>query len=218
MDERGTPLRTLAQANRAHLRERSHRLRLALADKLHSGHERGADGAHARQQNSELPLGGRDFGRLFHATPFYWTIARRSTEKMNLGQEVPQRKRAASPNKQIIMRDAAKICKSRPQKIISPPCCRHSGQFHLDLSLAGAAIRVKVREIHRRAFALKESWNEAFESSYILRLRRSCPRGWRGCLQHGIACSGRRLADIARGLRLQESAQQCHRHSQRPRR
>jgi hypothetical protein len=33
-------------------------------------------------------------------------------EKMNLEQDLPQRKRAASPNKQIIMRDAAEICKS----------------------------------------------------------------------------------------------------------
>src|SRR5260370_18742065 len=206
MDERGTPLRTLAKANRAKLREQSHRMRLALADKLHSGHERGADGLHAWKQISELPLGGRDFGRLFHATPFYWTIARRSTEKMNLGQEMPQRKRAASPDKQIIMRDAAKICKSKPQKIISPPGQRRSGQFPVDLSSTGAAIRVRVREIQRRAFALKESWNEAFESIYILRPRRSCPRGWRGYFQHGIACSGRRLADSPSWFRIQESS------------
>jgi hypothetical protein len=37
--------------------------------------------------------------------------------KMKLEQELPQRMRTASPNKQIIMRDAAEICKSgRKQK------------------------------------------------------------------------------------------------------
>ncbi len=70
MDEWRTPFGALAQANRAHLRERSNGLRLALADEFDSSHERGADSAHARQQNSEFPLGGRDFGRLFHAAPF----------------------------------------------------------------------------------------------------------------------------------------------------
>jgi hypothetical protein len=32
--------------------------------------------------------------------------------KMKLEQELPHQKRAASPNKQIIMRDVAEICKS----------------------------------------------------------------------------------------------------------
>jgi hypothetical protein len=32
--------------------------------------------------------------------------------KMKLEQELPQRKRAASPNKQIMMKDAVEICKS----------------------------------------------------------------------------------------------------------
>src|SRR5712692_8736549 len=46
----------------------------------------------------------------------------RSKEKMNLGLETPQRKRAAHSNKQIIMRDAAKICKSERKE------SRHSGR------------------------------------------------------------------------------------------
>jgi hypothetical protein len=39
---------------------------------------------------------------------------------MNSEQEHPQRKRAASPNKQIIMRDAAKICKSERENGCTP--------------------------------------------------------------------------------------------------
>jgi hypothetical protein len=39
---------------------------------------------------------------------------------MNSEQEHPQRKRAASPNKQIIMRDAAKICKSERENHLTP--------------------------------------------------------------------------------------------------
>ena len=38
---------------------------------------------------------------------------------MNSEQEHPQRKRAASPNKQIIMRDAAKICKSERENHVA---------------------------------------------------------------------------------------------------
>src|SRR5258708_34820810 len=70
MDERRTPFGALAQANRAHLRERSNGLRLALAEVFDSSHERRADSAHARQQNSEFPIGGRDFGSLLHDAPF----------------------------------------------------------------------------------------------------------------------------------------------------
>ncbi len=41
---------------------------------------------------------------------------------MNSEQEHPQRKCAASPNKQIIMRDAAKICKSEQEnRVASAP-------------------------------------------------------------------------------------------------
>src|SRR5713101_8764504 len=90
---------------------------------------------------------------------------------MNLGQEMPQRKRAASPNKQIIMRDAAKICKSWRKKItLLPPstrrqaaykkpcdCCRHSRQSHLDLALPRTSAGGKVRQMMPRAYALKES-------------------------------------------------------------
>jgi hypothetical protein len=39
---------------------------------------------------------------------------------MKLERELPQRKRAASPNKQIMMKDEAKICKSKQNNDISP--------------------------------------------------------------------------------------------------
>src|SRR5260370_11062452 len=71
LDERRTRVRALAKANGAHLRKRSHGLRLAFADELDSGHEGGADGTHARKQDSESSFGGGDFGRVFHAAPFY---------------------------------------------------------------------------------------------------------------------------------------------------
>src|SRR5229473_5049946 len=70
LDERRTSVRALAQANGAHLRERSHGLRFASADELDSCHEGRADSAQARKQYSEFSFGGRDFGRLFHAAPF----------------------------------------------------------------------------------------------------------------------------------------------------
>src|SRR5207249_9402700 len=109
-------VRTLAQPNRAHLRERSHGLGLAFAYKLHSSHKGGADSAHARKQDPQFPLRGRDFGRLFHAAPFCWTIRMRSTVRLNSKQESPQRKRAASPNKLVMMREDPRICKSQQAK------------------------------------------------------------------------------------------------------
>jgi hypothetical protein len=36
--------------------------------------------------------------------------------KMKLGQELPQRKRAASPNKLVMMREYLRICKSEQEK------------------------------------------------------------------------------------------------------
>jgi hypothetical protein len=43
-------------------------------------------------------------------------IAKRSTEKMNLEKELPQRKRAACPNKLVMMREDLRICKSDREK------------------------------------------------------------------------------------------------------
>src|SRR5437016_4916667 len=87
----------------------------------------------------------------------YRTIAMRSTEKMNLEQESPQQKRAASTNKLVMMREDLRICKSARKKhsvtTIEPEarttnkpsgCCRHSGQSRLDLALTRAASRDKV--------------------------------------------------------------------------
>jgi len=40
---------------------------------------------------------------------------------------MPQQKRAASPNKQIIMRDAAKICKSERENHVTPAVEQETG-------------------------------------------------------------------------------------------
>jgi len=45
-------------------------------------------------------------------------IAMRSTDKMNLEKELPQRKRAASPNKLVMMREDLRICKWEREKSI----------------------------------------------------------------------------------------------------
>src|SRR6266478_3756250 len=44
---------------------------------------------------------------------------------------IPQRKRAASPNKQIIMRDAAKICKLGAKNQATPPLKRDAGSLRM---------------------------------------------------------------------------------------
>jgi hypothetical protein len=51
------------------LRKRSHRLGFAFANQLHPRHKCRTHSAKARKQNSQLSLGRRNFGRLFHATP-----------------------------------------------------------------------------------------------------------------------------------------------------
>src|SRR5207245_11649421 len=94
-----------------------HGLRFAFADQLDSGHKGGADSAHAGKQNPQFSLGGRDFGRLFHAAPFYWTIRMRSTVRLKSKQESPQQKRAASPNKLVMMRAAPSSCISQQAKL-----------------------------------------------------------------------------------------------------
>src|SRR6266853_146432 len=120
LDERRARVRALAQPNGAHLRERPHGLRLASADELDAGHKGRADSAQARKQHPEFSLGGRYFGRLFHAAPFIERSQYDRQKKMNLEKELPQRKRAASPNKQIMMREDLRICKSKGQEQARP--------------------------------------------------------------------------------------------------
>ncbi len=69
LDQRRTAFGSLAQADGAELRERADGLRLASPDEFDSSHERGADGAHARCEDSELPLGRRNLARFIHASP-----------------------------------------------------------------------------------------------------------------------------------------------------
>jgi hypothetical protein len=65
--------------------------------------------------------------------------------KNELEQELPQRKRAASPSKLVMMREDLGICKSERENYPATPiepearglkktycCCRHSGQSCLD--------------------------------------------------------------------------------------
>ena len=68
-DQRRAPFRALAQADRAHLRQRADRTRFVSADQLDSRHECSADGAHSGGQDAQSSLGGDDFRWLFHASP-----------------------------------------------------------------------------------------------------------------------------------------------------
>ena len=61
VDLRGAVLGALAEADRAHLRERSNGFREALADGDHAGDGGGADGAEADEENAQLALGRGDF-------------------------------------------------------------------------------------------------------------------------------------------------------------
>ena len=62
---------------------------------------------------------------------------------MNSEQEHPQRKRAASPNKQIIMRDAAKICKLGAKNQATPPLKRDAGSSRI----TGAGVDIQDNRI-----------------------------------------------------------------------
>ena len=74
-DRRSAAVGPLAKTNGSELRQGSHRLRFAGAHQLYAGHEGGAHGAESREQDTEFSLGGSDFSRLFHATPFEFAIA-----------------------------------------------------------------------------------------------------------------------------------------------
>jgi len=57
LDLRGPPVSPLAEAHRAHLRERADGLGQAFADSLDAGDERRSDSAHARNHHAQLALG-----------------------------------------------------------------------------------------------------------------------------------------------------------------
>ena len=69
-DSRRTVVRALAQAQRAHLAQRSDRLGEAPADRQHAGDDGGADGAQADQQNPEFARRGR-YLNSFHGKSDY---------------------------------------------------------------------------------------------------------------------------------------------------
>ena len=61
VDLRRAVVGPLAEADRAHLRERSNRLGEAFADGDDAGDRGGADGAEADEQDAQLALGRCDF-------------------------------------------------------------------------------------------------------------------------------------------------------------
>src|SRR5437773_4600809 len=62
---------SLSQADRAELRQRANGLRFAFANQFHASHERGADGSHSRQEDSQFSFWRRDLCWLFHSAPLF---------------------------------------------------------------------------------------------------------------------------------------------------
>ena len=83
-DRRSAPVGPFAEADRAQLGQRAHRLRLSGPHQLHAGHEGRAHGAKSGKQNTEFSLGGSDFSWLFHATPFEFAIAHRQSPNIKV--------------------------------------------------------------------------------------------------------------------------------------
>src|SRR5882724_4238522 len=77
---------SLSQADRAELRQRANGLRFAFANQFHASHERGADGSHSRQKDSQSSFWRRDLCWLFHSAPLFssdFTCGRRPRSRKN---------------------------------------------------------------------------------------------------------------------------------------
>ena len=74
LDERRPAVGALAEADRAHLRQRADRLGQTAADSENAGDGRRADGAHPDEKNAQFPCRFCDFWRIFHDLELYHQV------------------------------------------------------------------------------------------------------------------------------------------------
>src|ERR1700730_1496511 len=93
-----------AQANGAHLCERTYGIGFLFAHQFHASHKRGGDRAHTRQQNAEFPFRRDDLAWLFHEYPRLFQLV-----------EVPGTQQFVTKlcSKLSILLEASAICKRK---------------------------------------------------------------------------------------------------------